>query len=146
MDLRVSEIIKSTIGEVNNKKQRVASDEFNFTLNKLDEDGLQERLTELINNICDQGNKISKHMDIKDLRDYRILITEFINEIITNSHKFKRENFLDKRGRHRVYGIIRVVNKELDSLAQELLKSEKNNLNVLEKIGQIQGLLLDIMT
>lgn len=146
MDLRVSEIIKSTIGEVNNKKQRVASDEFNFTLNKLDEDGLQERLTELINNICDQGNKISKHMDIKDLRDYRILITEFINEIITNSHKFKRENFLDKRGRHRVYGIIRVVNKELDSLAQELLKSEKNNLNILEKIGQIQGLLLDIMT
>ena len=146
MDLRVSEIIKSTIGEVNNKKQRVASDEFNFTLNKLDEDGLQERLTELINNICDQGNKISKHMDIKDLRDYRILITEFINEIITNSHKFKRENFLDKRGRHRVYGIIRVVNKKLDSLAQELLKSEKNNLNVLEKIGQIQGLLLDIMT
>jgi len=65
---------------------------------------------------------------------------------VTRSHVFSRENFLDRKGRHRVYGIIRQVDKELDELAQELVKDEKNSIDILAKIGQIQGLLLDIFT
>ena len=65
---------------------------------------------------------------------------------MNRSHKFSRENFLDRRGRHRVYGIIRLVDETLDELAGELVKDEKDHLGILEKIGEIQGLLLDIFT
>ena len=51
---------------------------------------------------------------------------------------------MDRRGRHRVYGIVRLVDKNLDELAQELVKDEKDNLAVLNKVGEIRGLLLDI--
>ena len=34
----------------------------------------------------------------------------------------------------------------VDELAQELVKDEKDNIAILAKIGQIQGLLLDIFT
>ena len=71
---------------------------------------------------------------------------EFMNEIVNRSHQFSRENFLDRRGRHRVYGIIRMVDQTLDELAQELVKDEKDNLAILAKIGEIRGLLLDIFT
>lgn len=53
---------------------------------------------------------------------------------------------MDRRGRHRVYGIVRLVDEKLDELAQELVKDEKDNLNILSKIGEIRGLLLDIFT
>ena len=145
MDLRVSEILLNTLGEVNTSKPKLHHEEFSFTLNKLGEEDLQERLTELIDEIGIQGERICRHMDIADLRNYRTLITDFINEVVTHSHEFSRDNFLDKRGRHRVYGIVRVINKELDDLAQQLLKSEKNNLAILDKTGQIQGLLLDLI-
>ena len=69
-----------------------------------------------------------------------------MNEIVNRSHQFSRENFLDRRGRHRVYGIIRMVDQTLDELAQELVKDEKDNLAILAKIGEIRGLLLDIFT
>lgn len=59
-------------------------------------------------------------------------------------HMNFRENFLDRRGRHRVYGIVKLVDKNLDDLAGELLKDEKDNIAVLEKVNEIQGLLLDI--
>jgi len=80
------------------------------------------------------------------MKKYRGLIKEFLNEIVNRSHEFSRENFLDRKGRHRVYGIIRLVDKNLDELAQELVKDEKDNLSILEKIGEIRGLLLDIFT
>ena len=53
---------------------------------------------------------------------------------------------MDRRGRHRVYGIIRLVDENLDELAGELVKDEKDHLAILDKIGEIQGLLLDIFT
>ena len=87
----------------------------------------------------------SDHMDIRDMKKYRSMITEFINEVVTNSHEFSRENFLDRRGRHRVYGIVKLVNKNVDDLAQELLKKEKDHIAILDKTNEIQGLLLDII-
>ena len=93
-----------------------------------------------------QEDRKEKKRDIRDMKKYRGLIKDFMNEIVNRSHQFSRENFLDRRGRHRVYGIIRMVDQTLDELAQELVKDEKDNLAILAKIGEIRGLLLDIFT
>ena len=120
---------------------------FKFTLvSHIEEQELQARLTALMEEITMQGDRLAKHRDIKDMRKYRGLVKDFLNEIVNRSHSFSRENFLDKRGRHRVYGIVRLVDAKLDELAQELVKDEKDNLNILSKIGEIRGLLLDIFT
>ena len=68
-----------------------------------------------------------------------------MNEIVSRSHKFSRENFLDRRGRHRVYGMVKLVDKALDELATELIKDEKDHLTILNKIDEIRGMLLDIL-
>jgi len=79
------------------------------------------------------------------MKRYRQLIHDFMNEIVNRSHKFSRENFLDRRGRHRVYGIIRLIDQNLDELALELIKEEKDHLAILNRIDEIRGLLLDIL-
>lgn len=146
MDVRVSEILGAHLNPTAARKtERPPHEDFSFTLNKLSEEGLVKRLSGLIDEISIQGDKIAKHMDYSDLKDYKNLISEFVNEIVTNSHEFSRENFLDRRGRHRVFGIVRQVNQAVDELGQELLKSQKDNLAILDKTGMIRGLLLDIM-
>lgn len=130
-----------------NQTQQVqqADGDFKFILaSNIKESELQEKLTQLMSEISEQGEKISKKKDIRDMRKYRGLIKEFLNEVVNRSHEFTRENFLDKRGRHRVYGIIRLVDENLDALAQELVKEEKDNMAILGKIGEIRGLLLDL--
>ncbi|MCR5417431.1 MAG: YaaR family protein [Lachnospiraceae bacterium] len=120
---------------------------FKFILaSRIDEAGLQEQLVGMMEEISEQGKRISKKMDIKDMKRYRTLIKSFMNEVVNRSHKFSRENFLDRRGRHRVYGIIKQVDDTLDALAQELCKDEKDHLAILSKIGEIEGLILDIFT
>lgn len=146
MDIKVNNINPTSQAPAPEQVQE-ASGDFKFVLtSKLEDTGLAERLNLMMQDIIQQGEKISKRNDIKDMQKYRILIKDFMNEVVSRSHAFSRENFLDRKGRHRVYGIIRQVDKELDELAQELVKDEKNNLNILAKIGQIQGLLLDIFT
>lgn len=123
-----------------------ADDAFRFALiSNIEEQDLQERLSALMGEITAQGERISKKKDIKDMRKYRSLVKDFMNEILNRSHKFTRQNFLDKRGRHRVYGIIHLVDQNLDELAEELLKDESDNLAILAKIGEIRGLLIDLL-
>lgn len=122
-------------------------DTFRFMLaSNIEEAGLADRLNLMMEEIVMQGDKIVKRMDVKDMRKYRSLIKDFMNEIVNRSHKFSRENFLDRRGRHRVYGIVRLVDEKLDELARELMKEEKDKIAILAKVGEIRGLLLDIFT
>jgi hypothetical protein len=120
---------------------------FKFTLaSHIEEADLQERLNTLMEEITMQGDKLAKKRDIRDMKKYRSLIKDFMNEVVNRSHEFSRENFLDRRGRHRVYGIIRLVDQNLDELAKELVNDEKDNIAILGRIGEIKGLLLDIFT
>lgn len=146
MEMKVQDVQATQIQEVTQKKEQTLDDEFEFTLKKVDDEGFQERLNQLISDITVQGKKLADHMDVRDMKQYRSLVTDFMNEVVSRSHKFSRENFLDKRGRHRVYGIVKLVNKDLDDLAQELIKKEKDHLTILSKVDEIRGLLLDIAT
>ena len=129
------------------KQAQVSDEDFKFTLmSKIEEDGLAERLDGMMKEIVQQGKKLTKKMDIRDMKHYRTLIKEFLNEVVNRSHKFSRENFLDRRGRHRVYGMIKRVDEALDELAGELIKDEKDSIAILDKVDEIRGLLLDIVT
>lgn len=146
MEMKVNDI--NQINQVPETSRTVQGDgTFKFTLASAITDAeLQARVDALLNDITLQGNRIAEHMDIRDMKRYRGLVKDFLNEVVYRSHKFSRENFLDRRGRHRVYGIVRLIDTNLDELASALVADEKDHLSILAKIGEIKGLLLDILT
>ena len=135
MEIKVDPM-QQTVAATTTRQTQNTGEDFKFTLmSSLEEEGLQARLSLMMEDITMQGKKLGKHMDVRDMRQYRKLI-----------QKFSRENFLDRRGRHRVYGMIKRVNVALDELAGELIKEEKDHLGILAKIDEIRGMLLDILT
>ena len=146
MDIKVKDIAPAN-QTTPVKAQEKSDDSFKFTLiSNIEEKDLQEKLGNMMQEITEQGEKIAKHMDIRDMKKYRELVKGFLNEVVNRSHKFSRENFLDRRGRHRVYGIVKMVDENLDNLARELVKDEKDHLAIVGAIDDIRGLLLDIST
>ena len=134
MDIKVNQIQQTTQVEQTTQVNQ-PDPTFKFTLaSHIAETELQTRLQGLMQAISEEGEKLAKRKDLRDLKHYRALVKEFLNEIVSRSHSFTRENFLDRRGRHRVFGIIRLVDEE------------KDNLRILSAIGEIRGLLLDIFT
>ena len=146
MDIKVNNVAQVT--QVPDTETTVEGDgSFKFTLaSAISDADLQQKIDVLLNDITAQGNRLAQHMDVRDMKHYRELTRNFLNEVVYRSHKFSRENFLDRKGRHRVYGLIRLLDSNLDELAQELVKDEQDHIAILSKIGEIQGLLLDILT
>ena len=146
MDIKVNQT--TPINQIEQTQAAKPTDgTFKFTLaSAIEESELAERLSNLMGEITEQGEKIKKRRDIQDMRRYRSLIKDFMNEVVNRSHKFSRENFLDRRGRHRVYGMVRLVDEKLDLIASELIKDEQDLLLIMNNIDEIRGLLLDIFT
>ncbi|MCR5330905.1 MAG: YaaR family protein [Lachnospiraceae bacterium] len=146
MDIKINQT--QPVSQVEQKAPVHPTDgSFKFTLvSSIEEAELAERLNAMMGEITEQGEKIKKRRDIRDMKHYRALIKDFMNEIVNRSHKFSRENFLDRRGRHRVYGMIRLVDEKLDIIASELIKDEQDIMLIMGSIDEIRGLLLDIFT
>jgi len=107
--------------------------------------GIMDRLRAKADEISAQGEKLADRIDIKELRLYKKMISDFMDEAVGNSRKFSKQSFLDRRGRHKVYAVIKKVNEELDELTREVLSGEKDRLAILKKLDSIKGLILDIL-
>ena len=76
MDIKVNDVAKTQQVETK-QAEKPHDDSFKFTLiSNIEEKDLQEKLRGMMEDITEQGNKIAKHMDIKDMKKYRELRSE----------------------------------------------------------------------
>ena len=119
--------------------------EFLEKFEKIKSENVKEELENIFGKITEQADKIGEKMYLKDILEYKKLVKEFLNVATQNSHQFQNQNFLDRRGRHRNYSIVKTVDRELDTLTREFINGQIDHMGVIKKIDDIRGMLLDIM-
>ena len=118
---------------------------FRRTLTELTKEAYAARLEELKKKIDEQGERLADKADIKEFEKYRNLIREFIDEIVSNGYTFSKEDTYASRGKRRYIATVDVVNEKLDELGKEVLNDQADKLEILSRIDDIRGLLLDMM-
>ncbi|KNY27164.1 YaaR family protein [Pseudobacteroides cellulosolvens] len=137
--------ITETRGREERKISETRNSNFHTKLAQAEVSNFDERVRNMFNKIAEQGDKLAKKIDIREFKIYKAMISEFLDEIVNNSHKFSKKSFLDRRGRYKVYAVIKRINEELDLLAKEFLNGEKDNIQILQRLDDIRGLILDII-
>lgn len=126
--------------------KKAIKETFKMKLNEVEQDHIRNELKALYDKIEAQSNKLQDRLFIDDLINYKKLVKDFLNLTVNNSHVFFKENSLDRRGRHRIYSLVKQVDQELDELTKEFIDIEDGRLNILKKLNDIKGILMDIMT
>ncbi|MCK9217708.1 MAG: YaaR family protein [Firmicutes bacterium] len=103
-----------------------------------------ERLNKLIEDIEDQGKVLAQSLTVEDLRDYKNKVKEFIDEAVKHGLKIQQSRGFNRGGRIRMYKIIKKVDEKLLELADAVISKEQKGLKVLDLVGEIRGLLLDL--
>ena len=104
----------------------------------------QKRIAELTEKISRQGQLVTQRADIRELQKYRMMITELLNETVSNSYAFHKENSFDGRGRPRIYAMIRQINEKLDQMTTNILNEQTDQIQLLNCVDDIRGLLVDM--
>jgi uncharacterized protein YaaR (DUF327 family) len=138
----------SFLGITEKDEKRVTSSKSSSFQNHLinaEEKSFDEYVNDVVSRIAEQSKKLGKNVDIRELKIYKGLIAEFLALAVGNSRKFSKQSFLDRRGRHKVYAIIKQIDEQLDLLTQDVLENEKDNIKVLQRLDDIRGLILDMV-
>ena len=99
MAIKIGQVTQTEPAQVEQTQPVQQTDgSFKFMLaSHIEESELQARLQSLMEEITMQGDRLAKRRDVKDMRRYRGLVKQFLNEVVTRSHAFSRENFLDRK-------------------------------------------------
>ena len=138
--------IIQTSGPQVRSSEEVGTSAFRRTLTDLSNEMYAARLTEMKHEIDKQGERLADRVDVRELEKYRRLIREFLDEIVSNGYTFSREDAYAARGKHRYIATVKIVDEKLDALGKEVLKEHADKIEILNKIDDIRGLLLDLMT
>ncbi|MDR2614994.1 MAG: YaaR family protein [Oscillospiraceae bacterium] len=118
---------------------------FRRTLTELSKQEHEAHLTALAADIEEQGKRLSKHAVFEELERYRALIRSFLNDVVSNGYEFSRESASGGRGRGRFFVIVKTVDEKLTELARAVLDSQESELDILARVGELQGLIVDLI-
>jgi uncharacterized protein len=103
-----------------------------------------EQLNKLMSEIEGAGQRLSKSRTFKDLASYKKLVKDFIHEAVEFGLDLKQSHDWNYNGNSRTLHLVENVDKELLGLTKDMVDQEKDSIDILNKIGEIKGLLIDL--
>ncbi len=109
-----------------------------------DERMSEERLTQLLNDIDKHGQMLARSRSIRDFYHYRNLVKQFMEEAVKFGIALDDRRGINRRGRSRLYKIVKEVDAQLLQMADELISDQAPMIDLLARIGEIRGMLINL--
>ncbi|CAM4518073.1 hypothetical protein FHS16_006157 [Paenibacillus endophyticus] len=110
-----------------------------------DADRTAEQLQLKLQDIHRQGERLSRIMTVRELKLYRQMIKKFLEDTVRRGVVLKEVKGFDRRGRIKRYKLLDEIDATLIAMAEDLLDSEQGRIDLLNKIGEIRGLLINLL-
>ncbi|MDQ8737436.1 YaaR family protein [Paenibacillus sp. LHD-38] len=125
--------------------KQVQSRSFADVMVQQDADRTQEQLQQKLQDIHKQGERLARIMTVRELKLYRQMIKQFLEDTIRRGVVLKEVKGFDRRGRIKRYKLLDEIDATLISMAEDLLDSEQGRIDLLNRIGEIRGLLINLL-
>ena len=118
-----------------------ARSDFSESFMKSYKSATKEDLESYIKDIKKKGNKLILSKSYIDVKNYKSTIKNYLKAVVDYTYILNKNiGFWENQ----YYSTVETINEQLESLTNELLSEEKENLDISSTVDIIQGLLIDI--
>jgi uncharacterized protein len=117
---------------------------FGQLVQKHDQKMQMDQLNKLLGTIEDAGSRLAQSRTFKDLAKYKTLVKKFVREAVDFGMDLKQSHTWNQYGEGRKLNIVETVDQQLVGLTEDVLDKEKKSIDILGKIGEIKGLLINL--
>jgi uncharacterized protein YaaR (DUF327 family) len=103
-----------------------------------------QQLNTLMANVEEAGRRVAKSRNMRDLSRYKSLVRRFVQEAVDYGLKVKQSGTWD--GSTRSLITVEQLDQHLIELTENLLNEDQSSIDILAKIGEIKGLLINLYT
>jgi uncharacterized protein len=119
---------------------------FGEAVSKQSEKLQSEQLTRLLGDIETQGKRLLQSQTVRDLQLYKTLVQRFVKEAVNFGMQLKQNKSWNEQGRSRTLKLVKEIDEQLIQITEAVLSQEKDSITLLDKIGEIKGLLVNLYT
>ncbi|MED3710884.1 YaaR family protein [Peribacillus frigoritolerans] len=105
-----------------------------------------QTLNRLIGDIEGAGQRLVRSRTFRELAKYKELVKRFVKEAVEYGLELKQSTSWNEYGQSRPLKTVETIDAKLVELSEEILNKEKSSLEILEMIGEIKGLLINLYT
>jgi uncharacterized protein len=106
---------------------------------------LEESLEEMLDTIHSIGEKIRENANYETVSKYRNAVRGFIKHVVAGALTVEAKHSSPNILRQKKFTIIKVIDQKLERLASGVLMNQHDVLDILAKIDEINGLLVNLI-
>ncbi|URN95961.1 MAG: YaaR family protein [Candidatus Pristimantibacillus lignocellulolyticus] len=123
--------------------KQVQSNQFSEMLMQKNRQHTVSEMQQMIKGIQEQGDRLARHMTVRELKIYRQMVKQFLEDTLRKGIGLKEVRGFDRRGRVKRYKLLEEVDEKLVLLAEEMLATEEGRIQLLHTLGEIRGILIN---
>lgn len=146
--MKISQEMRTQLESMNKNEQqkRVNNQRFDSLVKAESTQLKQAELQKLMSELTAQGERIARFRSFKDLAAYKRMVKRFVKEAVNFGLGLKKSHSFLMDGDNRRLTIVKEIDEKLVELSEAVLDQEKNSIEILDIIGEIKGLLINLYT
>ncbi|MBO1004476.1 YaaR family protein [Pseudogracilibacillus auburnensis] len=106
----------------------------------------QKELEKLMDDITEQGKRLSRFRSFRDLAKFKRMIKQFLQETVYNGLELNESRSFHTGAFSHKLTTVNEIDEKLVQLTNDMMDQEKKTVDLLGIIGEIQGLLINLYT
>lgn len=108
--------------------------------------GKDYSLEQILDQIYEIGEKVKENASFEEVKKYKAAVRSFMQRVVRYGLELEERTSSPNIIRQKKFTLIKVIDKKLEQLASGVLSNQRDTLEILGKIDEINGLLVDLIS
>jgi len=123
------------------KVKRGNDGDFSSNLNMAQKEYTDRELKEKLQKINELGNEIKDKPNLDKIKQYKQYVKEYLSFVLKHYYKLSQNYGMYST---QILTRVEVINKKIEELTDDFVKQQMENINIISRIDEISGLLIDL--
>ncbi|MDR1867145.1 MAG: DUF327 family protein [Treponema sp.] len=105
----------------------------------------EQAIQELLDEIHSSGDALKNRPFVEEIIQYKKAVRDFLHYVVKKAYRTERSVSGANLARRKRYTVVQIVDQKLEQLAAGILAGQTNQVQLLAKLEEIKGLLVDML-
>jgi len=101
-------------------------------------------LENFLQKLQEQGENLVRNRTLRNVKEFQEMVRAFLRSTLGQSRTVSEEQTWDFRGRPKIMARVTKIDHALEELGRRVLDEQSTSLDILAKIDEIRGLIIDL--
>ncbi len=102
-------------------------------------------IKDLLDDVHSSGEQLKNRPFPEEIKQYKHAVRNFLHYVVENGYIIEEQISGTNPLRRKKFTLVQVIDKKLEQLAAGILAGQRDQLEILAKVDEIKGLLVDLM-